>query len=339
VWADEGKYHIIIEETIAFKEPQEWKGQLSVFPIPWDKLNPNIQQELAHVKDGFYMRPLPRPKPTIRNFGPSCDAISVNIEGVDAFEFKLRSAATSWFRAQFKIDANGKMLNELREDLQKRFVNDDKNKPKLKGIHKFNETQWHTKVTKHLCNIKFEDEKVFNQVFTPKKRKKWLKECGVADDCINAVAELVRYGLQGGQFVNMGVNCAKSWTKTGFGFWAHLRGLKFIQEQVLPAARGVLGKLVSSAPGILFRSTDSAKLHEHADGSMENMLERCRTVKSMKEWVGNYGYQALVHMKGGFQDARTMVLAPLTVEKYRLLLLLAKPECQHVNAPPCDETM
>jgi len=58
VWASDNEVHIMIEKTIAFTQPQKYKGALCLFPILWDKLNNAIQQELNEIKGDFIMRPI-----------------------------------------------------------------------------------------------------------------------------------------------------------------------------------------------------------------------------------------------------------------------------------------
>ena len=52
-------------------------GQVPNFPIAWSQLNPDIQVQLADIKDEFLMRPLPtRPLPAgTVSFGPGVHAI------------------------------------------------------------------------------------------------------------------------------------------------------------------------------------------------------------------------------------------------------------------------
>lgn len=56
VWASDNEVHIMIEKTIAFTQPQKYKGALCLFPIPWEILNKSTQHELADIKDQFIMR-------------------------------------------------------------------------------------------------------------------------------------------------------------------------------------------------------------------------------------------------------------------------------------------
>ena len=56
VWASDNEVHIMIEKTIAFTQPQKYKGALCLFPIPWKTLNKSIQHELSDIKDQFIMR-------------------------------------------------------------------------------------------------------------------------------------------------------------------------------------------------------------------------------------------------------------------------------------------
>jgi len=56
VWASDNEVHIMIEKTIAFTQPQKYKGALCLFPIPWETLTKSIQHELADIKDQFIMR-------------------------------------------------------------------------------------------------------------------------------------------------------------------------------------------------------------------------------------------------------------------------------------------
>jgi len=54
--ASDNEVHIMIEKTIAFTQPQKYKGALCLFPIPWETLNKSIQHELYDIKGQFIMR-------------------------------------------------------------------------------------------------------------------------------------------------------------------------------------------------------------------------------------------------------------------------------------------
>ena len=272
---------------------------------------------------------------TFTSFGPGCDACMVNLQGVNEFEISLRHAATQWFRAQLQLSSTtGLMSNELRLYLQSRK---SKNKSlKLSSLHALTKLEWQHQISNHLLKIDFTNNVIFNQIFDNKKRKIWLSQQGVHAKYVNNISTIVRFGLNGGGFANQGSASAKSWTSTGFGIWPHIRGLSFIQNVARPAAENVIGKTCGGATGVLFRPPISTLLHEHVDGSMNDMLRRTYEAVDMKDWINRWGYQALLHMKGGHQEARTCVLGPLGITRYRTLLLLIK---DHADAPSCSNKL
>lgn len=269
------------------------------------------------------------------SFGPGCDACIVNLQGVDKFEVSLRQASTQWFRAQLQLSpTTGLMSDELRLYLQCRKT---KNQTlKLSSLHALTKLEWKHQISNHLLKIDFTDDDIFNKIFHNKKRKIWLGHQGVSAKYINNISTIVRYGLNGGGFANQGSNSSKSWTSTGFGIWSHIRGLSFIHNVARPAAENVIGKTCGGATGVLFRPPISTLLHEHVDGSMSVMLSRTYEAVDMKDWTNKWGYQALLHMKGGHTEARTCVLGPLGITRYRTLLLLIK---YHADAPACSDKL
>jgi hypothetical protein len=284
----------------------------------------------------------PTPTPTLTtSFGPGCDACVVPLHGVDAFELALRTAATAWFRAQLQLSQDHHhphncptMSDQLRTTFQTR--RDKHQRLKLPSLQALTAADFNQRISAHLYRIDFSNDTVFQLIFDNKKRKQWLQRVGVPQRLVNNVSTIVRYGLNGGGYCNQGAACAKSWTGTGFGFWPHVRGLAFVKNMARPAAERVIGATCGGAMGVLFRPPVSTPLHEHVDGSMAEMLRRTRAASSMEDWTNKWGYQALLHMKGGRREARTCVLGPLGLPRYRALLLLVHPNQQHSEAPPCS---
>jgi hypothetical protein len=84
----------------------------------------------------------------------------------------------------------------------------------------------------------------------------------------------------------------------------------------------------------IFKPPGSSALFAHVDESMENMLKRTSRCKTVKKWTNEYGYQALCHLSGASSESdrgRTCVLQPLTIKRYRTLLLMIKYEHEDIE--------
>ena len=180
-----------------------------------------------------------------------------------------------------------------------------------------------------LKGVDFANDEVFNKIFSSQQRKAMFKN--------KKLSEVVRSALNG--LKNDGTlskgcqgNSYRSWGMNGFGIWTHLRGFAFVHNVAKPAIQKVLECNVSS--GMIYKPPGSSALFAHVDESMENMLKRTSKCKTVKEWTNEYGYQALCHLNGASSESdggRTCVLRPLTIKRYKTMLLMIKYEHEDIE--------
>ena len=136
----------------------------------------------------------------------------------------------------------------------------------------------------------------------------------------------------------------KGWRLSGFGFWNHIRGSKYILTKVLPKAleeyEKIIGEKVKSksAPHIIFKppSEKEGELKSHIDGgTLNDMYFKAMYCSNIDEWVTNYGIQTLVHISGAKEneEGQTTLLGPMDVPTYFLILQMIHPKTFHDDMP------
>ena len=151
----------------------------------------------------------------------------------------------------------------------------------------------------------------------------------------------MKFVLQGD--ANMGLAAMhQSWTKTGFGKWAHI--LPGIGLRIAVDAQRSLSHLlgvpvtIHGVPHIIHKPPGGQELKSHTDGmpmkKLIPMLEAHVESEdpSTMSWVRHYGLQCLAHLDGGGNDdGYTFAIAPMTPQKL-LVCLRAVVEGRIVGA-------
>lgn len=153
--------------------------------------------------------------------------------------------------------------------------------------------------------------------------------------------DAMKFVLQGD--ANMGLAAMhQSWTRTGFGKWAHILpgiGLR-IAVDAKRSLSSMLGVPVTihGVPHIIHKPPGGQELKSHTDGiPMKKLIPMLKAHvegedPSTMAWVRKFGLQCLVHLDGGGEDdGYTYVIAPMTPQKF-LVCLRAVAEGRIVGA-------
>ena len=146
------------------------------------------------------------------------------------------------------------------------------------------------------------------------------------------LVERIRFILQGD--ANMGLaNMHKSWSRAGFGYWAHI--FPALGMQLTIRAKQVLNSMgiaceINGLSHIIYKPPGGSELKSHHDQmSPEILLSNLEAHMSSDDpsvtaWCNKYGVQCLAHVDGGVQDGYTYSIAPMTPEKLLLCLKSVK---------------
>ena len=121
------------------------------------------------------------------------------------------------------------------------------------------------------------------------------------------------------------------WSRTGFGIWGALRGLKFAYANLLEIGLKIqqlthVRLKVDDIPHLIFRPPNGQPLPMHTDGmEIEKYMQKTMALRSLKKWETEVGVQMLAHITGGRGRAGggTEVYHPMSVQRYFIMLLMA----------------
>ena len=145
------------------------------------------------------------------------------------------------------------------------------------------------------------------------------------------LADRVAFVKQGD--LRMGLSAMyKSWSRTGFGLWAHivpevgLRAALQLRDKL--GAEGLPTRLVGGSH-MIYKPPKGSELPAHTDGPRPATIiaEIARmaaanggTFPTTSEWMKLKGVQSLVHYKGGTDDGYTYGIGPMTPQKLYVCL-------------------
>lgn len=158
-------------------------------------------------------------------------------------------------------------------------------------------------------------------------------------------ADRLAYVKQGDS--RMGLSAMyKSWSKTGFGKWAHISpDIGFRAAQQLRDRLGAEGLQTRLTGGshIIYKPPGGSELAAHTDGPRPATIiadiarlaaangERYPTTS---EWMALKGIQSLVHYEGGIQDGYTYAIGPMNPHK--LYVCLKAVQDGSIGVPDCE---
>ena len=294
---------------------------------------------VAHV-DGTQSSPL--------EFEDGCAAVRMHAAGCDIagaadFERRLRVCATRWLRAT--LDAGAP---PMRAELAKDSKAGARRVPRYPLLARLDlgDAAQRGALQQILDRVNLADDAMFATVFDASARKAWCavqaRASGAAQLTAahgNDLAALVRWGLDGA--ANAQGQPHLGWRLSGFGIFTNLHGLDWPLRVGLPAMQRALAGVsdVRGLPTVIFKPPHGGELKVHNDsGSWAQLFALTEKYSSVRAWVDGEGVQALMHVRGArlHEKGRTCLLGPMSVKRFRALLMLVHPDHPHPDMPIPD---
>ena len=223
----------------------------------------------------------------------------------------------------------------------------DKQYPLLAALDLERDAAERAELQRILDQVDLADDRIFATVFNASERKAWCaaQAARAAPNSAltaahgNDLAALVRWGLDGA--ANAQGQPHLGWRLSGFGIFTNLHGLDWPLRHGLPAMQRALAGVsdVRGLPTVIFKPPHGGELKAHNDsGSWAQLFALTGKYRTVREWVAGEGVQALMHVRGAGpqQKGRTCLLGPMTVKRFRTLLMLAHPDHPHPGMPLPD---
>jgi hypothetical protein len=148
----------------------------------------------------------------------------------------------------------------------------------------------------------------------------------------------IRIALNGGHVLNMGKMVRHSWSRSGFGIFAHIHpdiGLQvFMKMRRFLAGR--LGTTVYPAgiPHLIYKPPGGSKLQSHIDTDNTDEILQLSIDNvarfpggSNEAWFREQGVQVLAHLRGGQQrEGSTCILGPMDPWRLAICILFVHPD-------------
>ena len=281
----------------------------------------------------------------LHTFEGGCAAIRTPIAGAGAFERQLRACATRWLRRT--LDASTARLRAELAKTSKAGIRRVPRYPLLAALDLERDAAERAELQRILDQVDLADDRIFATVFNASERKAWCaaQAARAAPNSAltaahgNDLAALVRWGLDGA--ANAQGQPHLGWRLSGFGIFTNLHGLDWPLRHGLPAMQRALAGVsdVRGLPTVIFKPPHGGELKAHNDsGSWAQLFALTGKYRTVREWVAGEGVQALMHVRGAGpqQKGRTCLLGPMTVKRFRTLLMLAHPDHPHPGMPLPD---
>jgi hypothetical protein len=160
------------------------------------------------------------------------------------------------------------------------------------------------------------------RLYKAKERKAHFKEN----------AAIITWAMRGGTNFALGGGWARGLRQSGFGYTAHIRGLRYVYKDLYPSVLkridAILGgkHYVNTLGHIIVKPAGgTSKLKQHQDTfSPEDTIANALKYTTTQEWVDSLGVQTLLHISGGRHSGFTTSFGPMTPTRAGLLALLIK---------------
>ena len=183
--------------------------------------------------------------------------------------------------------------------------------------------------------------------FDNQRKRKYLSSFSfLSADCQFYVSERTTFVVQGNSRMAL-AQITSAWTRSGFGFWAHLQpnlAVKVALSTRLMIRQVGFGAYLKGMPHLIYKPPSGSELKVHHDGiNTNNLIRELETYVSemgpanatTEGWARKKGMQTLVHVEGGYVDGFTYTIGP--INPIRLLVCLKAIKEERGNEIQCKD--